>query len=211
MTKTRILIADDHQVVRKGVAAILGERPDWEICAEASTGRQAIAAAASLNPDVIVMDIGLPDMNGLDATRHILKENPQTEVLILSMHKSEQLVHEVLSSGARGYLLKGDNSAGDLVAAVDALRRHQPFFASSVLDPILRGYQAATPSSPLSLREREIVQLVSEGKSNKEISIALGITVKTVETHRAHIMAKLDLHSVPDLVRYALRNHIIEP
>lgn len=211
MTKTRILIADDHQVVRKGVAAILGERPDWEICAEASTGRQAIAAAARLKPHVIVMDIGLPDMNGLDATRHILKENPQTEVLILSMHKSEQLVHEVLSSGARGYLLKGDNSAGDLVAAVDALRRHQPFFASSVLDPILRGYQAATPSSPLSLREREIVQLVSEGKSNKEISIALGITVKTVETHRAHIMAKLDLHSVPDLVRYALRNHIIEP
>ena len=211
MTKTRILIADDHQVVRKGVAAILGERPDWEICAEASTGSQAIAAAARLKPDVIVMDIGLPDMNGLDATRHILKENPQTEVLILSMHKSEQLVHEVLSSGARGYLLKGDNSAGDLVAAVDALRRHQPFFASSVLDPILRGYQAATPSSPLSLREREIVQLVSEGKSNKEISIALGITVKTVETHRAHIMAKLDLHSVPDLVRYALRNHIIEP
>jgi DNA-binding NarL/FixJ family response regulator len=211
MTKTRILIADDHQVVRKGVAAILGERPDWEICAEASTGRQAIAAAARLKPDVVVMDIGLPDMNGLDATRHILKENPQTQVLILSMHKSEQLVHEVLSSGARGYLLKGDNSAGDLVAAVDALRRHQPFFASSVLDPILRGYQAGTPSSPLSLREREIVQLVSEGKSNKEISIALGITVKTVETHRAHIMAKLDLHSVPDLVRYALRNHIIEP
>ena len=211
MKKTRILIADDHQVVRKGVAAILGERPDWEICAEASTGRQAIAAAARLKPDVIVMDIGLPDMNGLDATRHILKENPQTEVLILSMHKSEQLVHEVLSSGARGYILKGDNSAGDLVAAIDALRRHQPFFASSVLDPILRGYQAATPSSPLSLREREIVQLVSEGKSNKEISIALGITVKTVETHRAHIMAKLDLHSVPDLVRYALRNHIIEP
>jgi DNA-binding NarL/FixJ family response regulator len=211
MTKTRILIADDHQVVRKGVTAILGERPDWEICAEASTGRQAIAAAARLKPDVVVMDIGLPDMNGLDATRHILKENPQTQVLILSMHQSEQLVHEVLSSGARGYLLKGDNSAGDLVAAIDALRRHQPFFASSVLDLILRGYQAGTPSSPLSLREREIVQLVSEGKSNKEISIALGITVKTVETHRAHIMAKLDLHSVPDLVRYALRNHIIEP
>jgi len=211
MTKTRILIADDHQVVRKGVATILGERPDWEICAEASTGRQAIAAAARLKPDVVVMDIGMPDMNGLDATRHILKENPQTEVLILSMHESEQLVHEVLSSGARGYLLKGENSAGDLVTAVDALRRHQPFFASSVLEPILRGYHAGTPSCPLGLREREIVRLVSEGKSNKEISSALEITVKTVETHRAHIMAKLNLHSVPNLVRYALRNHIIEP
>ncbi|MBZ5624536.1 MAG: response regulator transcription factor [Acidobacteriia bacterium] len=209
MTKTRILIADDHQVVRKGVAAILGERPEWEICAEASTGREAIAAAARLKPDVVVMDICMPDMNGLEATRHIVKQNPQTQVLILSMHQSEQLVRDVLASGARGYLLKGDVS-GDLVAAVDALGRQKPFFTSSVVEAILSGYQAGGSSSQLTLREREILQLVAEGKANKEIAAALNITVKTVETHRARIMAKLDLHSVPDLVRYALRNHIID-
>jgi len=209
MKKKRILIADDHQVVRKGVAAILGERPEWEICAEAATGTQAIAAAARFKPDVVVMDICMTDMNGLDATRQILKLNPQTEILILSMHESEQLVRDVVASGARGYLIKGDG-AGDLVAAVEALSRHKPFFASSVVEEILGGYQAAGAPGQLSSRERQIVQLVAGGKANKEIATALDITVKTVETHRAHIMAKLDLHSTADLVRYALRNHIIE-
>jgi DNA-binding NarL/FixJ family response regulator len=209
MTKMRILIADDHHVVRKGVAAMLSERADWEICAEASTGRQAIAIAARLKPDLAVMDICMPDMNGLDATRHILRQNPQTRVLILSMHESEQLVREVLASGARGYVLKGDGGS-DLIAAIDALQRHKPFFASNVVEAILRGYRGEGSTNQLSSREREIVQLVSEGKSNKEIAAALHITVKTVETHRARIMSKLDLHSISDLVRYALRNHIIE-
>ena len=209
MKKMRILIADDHQVVRKGVAAILGERPEWEICAEAGTGREAVAAAIRLKPDIVVMDICMPDINGLEATRHILKQNPRTQVLILSMHESEQLVRDVVACGARGYLMKGD-SAGDLVAAVDALCRRQPFFASRVVEAILGGYQAAGSPGQLSPREREIVQLVAEGKSNKEIASALDITVKTVETHRARIMAKLDLHSAADVVRYAIRNHIID-
>lgn len=209
MSNSRILIVDDHKVVRKGIAAILGERPEWKICGEASTGRQAVAAAASLKPDVVVMDLCMPDLNGLEATRQILKQNPQIQVLILSMHESEDLVRDVLSAGARGYLVKGDG-AGDLVAAVDALCRRKPYFASSVVESILRGYNPRGYSSQLSPREREIVQLVSEGRSNKEISAALNVTVKTVETHRARIMAKLDLHSVPGLVRYAVRNRIIE-
>lgn len=209
MKKTRILIADDHQVVRKGVAAILSERPAWEICGEAANGRQAITLAARVKPDIVVMDICMPDMNGLEATRRILKRNPQMQVLILTMHESEQLVRDVISSGARGYLLK-DDDPNDLVAAVDALCRRKPFFASSVAERIVRGYRSAGSAGPISPREREIVQLVAEGKSNKEIAAALEISVKTVETHRAHIMAKLALHSIPELVRYAIRNHIIE-
>ena len=191
------------------MAAILGERPDWEICGQAATGREAIAIAARLRPAVVVMDICMPDMNGLEATRAILKENPQTQVLILSMHESEQLVREVVASGARGYLIKGD-AACDLAVAVEALSRQKPFFASSVIQTIIDGYQSAGSQGQLSSREREIVQLVAEGKSNKEVAFALRITVKTVETHRARIMAKLDLHSTAGLVRYAIRNHIID-
>jgi DNA-binding NarL/FixJ family response regulator len=210
MKKTRILIADDHPVVRKGIRALLGGRPAWEICGEASNGREAVEAAAQLKPDVVIMDISMPELNGLEATRHILKDNPQIEVLILSVHESEQLVHDVLSAGARGYLLKSD-AGEDLVAAVEVLRRHKPWFTSKIAEVVLRGYVEGRPSSgPLGPREREIVQLVAEGRSNKEIAHNLGISVKTVETHRAHIMAKLGLHSVSDLVRYAIRNVIIE-
>jgi DNA-binding NarL/FixJ family response regulator len=218
MKKTRILLVDDHQVVRRGVAAVIGDaRPEWEVCGEASTGREAVAAAASLRPDIVVMDICMPDMNGLEATREILKNNPGTEVLILSMHESEQMVHNVLDAGARGYILKQD-AGNDLIAALEAVRQHKLFFTSRVSEVVLSGYLShagaeASPDAPsgrLSPRELEIVKLVAESKSNKEVANILLISVKTVESHRAHIMEKLGLHSIAELVRYAIRNNIVE-
>lgn len=219
MKKTRILVVDDHELIRRGVrGAIQQIRPEWEVCGEASTGREAVAKVATLKPEIVVMDISMPDMNGLEATRQILKDNPEIEVLILSMHESEQLVHEVLASGARGYVLKAD-AGDDLITALDALRQHKLFFTSKISEVVLRGYLADTkpersgiaPAGPLSPREREILQLVAEGKSNKETANTLNLSVKTVETHRASIMDKLDLHSVSDLVHFAIRNHIVEP
>ena len=214
MRKTRILIVDDHAVVRAGVAALLKGQPEWEVCGEASNGREAVAAAAQLKPDVVVMDITMPEMNGLDATSKILKENPHVEVLIFSMHESEQMVRDVLNSGARGYMLKTD-AGPDLLAALEALRQHKRFFTSKVAERVLRGYLAAPtreapPVCQLSPRERGIVQLLAEGRSNKEVSSVLNISVKTVETHRARIMGKLDLHTASDLIRYAIRNRIID-
>ncbi len=218
MKKTRILLVDDHHVVRRGVAGVIGDaRPEWEVCGEASTGREAVAAAASLKPDVVVMDISMPDMNGLEATREILKNNPGTEVLILSVHESDQIVHDVLAAGARGYILKQD-AGTDLIAALEAVRLHRLFFTARVSEVVLSGYlgRAAAgtlpdaPFSRLSPREIQIVQLVAESKSNKEVSNILHLSVKTVESHRAHIMEKLGLHSVTELVRYAIRNNIVE-
>jgi len=200
------------------VAGLLQDaRPDWEVCGEASTGREAVAAAARLAPDVVVMDISMPDMNGLDATREILKDNPRTEILILSIHESEQMVHDVLNAGARGYILKQD-AGTDLIAALEAVRQHKVLLTSRVSEMVLRGYlgrgvaeaPVGTLSSRLSQREREITKLVAEGKANKEVADILNLSVKTVESHRAHIMEKLDIHSVAELVRYAIRNNITE-
>jgi DNA-binding NarL/FixJ family response regulator len=217
MKKTRILLVDDHHVVRRGVAGVIGDaRPAWEVCGEASTGREAVAAAASLKPDIVVMDISMPDMNGLEATREILRSNPGTEILILSVHESEQMVHDVLSAGARGYMLKQD-AGTDLIAALEALRQHKLYFTPRVSELVLGGYlghaPAEVPDAPfsrLSPREFQIVQLVAESKSNKEVASILDISVKTVESHRSHIMEKLGLHSVTELVRYAIRNNIVE-
>jgi len=218
MWKTRILLVDDHQVVRRGVAGVIGDaRPEWEVCGEASTGREAVAAAARLKPDVVVMDISMPDMNGLEATREILKNNPGTEVLILSVHESDQIVHDVLAAGARGYILKQD-AGTDLIAALEAVRQHRLFFTARVSEVVLSGYlgragaeaSADAPFRRLTPREIQIVQLVAESKSNKEVSNILQLSVKTVESHRAHIMEKLGLHSVAELVRYAIRNNIVE-
>jgi DNA-binding NarL/FixJ family response regulator len=215
--RTRILIVDDHDVVRRGVVSMLSGRADFEVCGEARSGREAVTAASDLKPDVVIMDIGMRDMNGLDATRQILKDHPAIEILVLSMHDSEQLIRDVFACGARGYLLKSD-AGSHLFAAVDAVRQHKPYFTSSIAETILRGFlangapedQGNPAAESLTAREREIVQLVAEGKSSKEISSILNITAKTVETHRSNIMSKLDLHSVPELVRYAIRNHIIE-
>jgi DNA-binding NarL/FixJ family response regulator len=213
--QTRILVADDHEVVRRGFRALLETRSDWQVCGEAVTGREAVEKAVQSKPDVVVMDISMPELNGLEATRQIVKTAPQTQVLILTMHDSEELVKEVLTAGARGYVLKSD-AGRDLVAAVEAVRRRKPFFSSRVSEIVLDGYLNKDPDAPepkrsrLTPREREIVQLLAEGKSNKEIAVALNISVKTAETHRANIMNKLGLHSVTELVRYAVRNRIVE-
>ncbi len=212
MAALRILLADDHDVVRRGLRQMLEQRQDWEVCGEAGTGRQAVEMAAKLVPHVVVLDLTMPELNGLEATRQIRKAQPSTEVLIFTMHESEQLIREVLAAGARGYLLKSD-AAALIVSAIETLARHKPFFNSKVsetiLDAFLRRSDAdSPPSDPLTAREREIVQLLAEGKNNKQIAGLLGITPKTVETHRATVMRKIDAHSVVDIVRYAVRNKL---
>lgn len=211
----RIVVADDHEIVRRGLCALLRNQPDWEVCGEASDGREAVERALTLKPEVVILDIGMPNLNGLEATRQILKANPRIKILILTLHNSNQVVHEVLDAGARGFLLKTD-AARDLVTAVEALRRGKIYFtpkvAAMVLDGHLRkdsGSSEPPTRNRLTPREREIVQLLAEGKSSKEIAVALGLSVKTAETHRSNIMRKLGLHSVSDLVLYALRNNIV--
>ena len=211
----RILVADDHQVVRTGLRALLESKSGWQVCAEAGNGREAVEKAGQLKPDVAVLDIAMPLLNGVEATRQIRKLSPQTEVLILSMHDSELLIQEVLEAGAHGYILK-DDADRNLIAAVDALRQHKPYLSSRVSsavsaaaigDGATSGHSSRNRLTP---REREILQLLAEGKSNKEIAGYLGISVKTAETHRANIMLKMDFHSITELVRYAVRNKIIQ-
>jgi DNA-binding NarL/FixJ family response regulator len=214
--RLRIVIVDDHAVVRRGVRALLESQPGWEMAGEATNGREAVELVRRLRPDVVVMDLSLPELNGLDATRQIVKEVPGTEVLVLTMHHSEQLARDLLQAGARGYLLKSDADQS-LIAAVDSLRQHKPFLTSKVtefvLDDYIRRVEARDepPRDPITPREREIVQLLAEGSSNKETASALGVSVKTIEAHRANIMRKLRLRSVTDLVRYAIRNKIVQP
>ena len=219
MPQFRILIADDHEIVRRGLRAILSARPDWEIVGEVNSGRQAIDEVKKLRPHMVIMDVGMPELNGLDATRLILKDFPTTEILILTMHESEQLIREVLDTGARGYMLKSD-AGKDLVAAIDSLRNHKPYFTTRVSEVVLTGYlkgfgstseESTNVPSRLTTREREIVQLLAEGKRNKEVATSLNISVKTAETHRSRIMSKLQLRSIGELVRYAVRNRIVEP
>jgi DNA-binding NarL/FixJ family response regulator len=214
MKGTRILVADDHEIVRQGLRRLLETQPGWEVCGEAASGREAVAKARQLKPDVAVLDFGMPELNGAEATRQILKETPRTEVMILTMHDAEQLVREVLAAGAHAFVLKSDASR-DLVAAVQALLAHQTFLSPAVskvvVEGYLRGSEVEIPSDRLTPREREIVQVIVEGKSNKEIAASLNISVKTVEAHRSHLMHKLNLSSVTELVRYAVRNKIVEP
>lgn len=212
----RVLIADDHEFVRRGVRSLLSDVAGgrFEVCGEATNGREAVAKARELRPDVVVIDVSMPELNGLEATRRIHKEVPHAELVILTIHESEQLLFELLKAGARGYLLKSD-LARDLPAAVESAYRHRPVFTSHAARQVLEGYlkqaaRAGTPS-PLTPSERQIVQLLAEGKSNKEVADHQGISVKTAEAHRAHIMHKLGLGTISDLVHYAVRNGIIEP
>jgi len=218
MKPLRILIADDHDLVRRGVKALLHSRPDWQICGEAITGREAVAKAEELKPDIAILDISMPDLNGVEAARRIRKASTNTEVLILSMHYSDQLIREIIDAGVRGYIVKSDSDR-DLIIAVETLAKHRPFFTPLATEVILGnlntgGHVTKIPESirdRLTSREREIVQLLAEGKSSKEVATSLSLSVKTVETHRANIMRKLDLHNVSEVVRYAVRNKIVEP
>jgi DNA-binding NarL/FixJ family response regulator len=217
MKSLRILIADDHDLVRRGIRGLLQSYPGWSICAEAKTGREAVAKAEELKPDIAILDINMPNLNGLEATRKIRLVSPRTEVLILSMHCSDQLTREVVDAGARGYILKSDSSQ-DLAIAIETLANHKPFFTPDATEVILRGFNSggSVAEGPelirdqLTAREREIIQLLAEGRSAKEVATALSIKVKTAETHRSNLMRKLDIHSTSELVLYAVRNQIIE-
>jgi DNA-binding NarL/FixJ family response regulator len=217
VTPVRILIVDDHAVVRRGVRSLLESQPGWEIVGEAATGRDAVDMARRLQPDIVVMDLTLPELNGLDATRQILKDSPRSEILVLTMHHSEELAHNVLQAGARGYVLKSDADQS-LIAAVESLRQHKPFLTSTVTEFVLDDYMRRSEAQvdgvahvTVTGREREVIQLLAEGKSNKEAATALGISVKTIEAHRANVMRKLRLRSVSELVRYAIRNKLVQP
>jgi DNA-binding NarL/FixJ family response regulator len=218
MKTLRILIADDHDLLRRGVRVLLQTHPGWEVCAEASTGRDAVSKVEQLKPDIAILDISMPDLNGLEAARRIRKASPNTEVLILSVHYTDQLIRDILEAGIRGYIVKSDSDR-DLIIAVETLAKHKPFFTPRATEVILSdfntgGIRTELPESlpnRLTSRETEIVQLLAEGKSSKEVAASLNISVKTAETHRANIMRKLQLHTVSELVRYAVRNQIIEP
>jgi len=215
MSGLRILVADDHEIVRQGIRALVTAHPGWEVCAEATNGREAVEKTANLKPDIVILDIGMPSLNGLNATRQILQADPQTKVLILTMHESDQVVREVLGAGARGYLLKSD-AGRDLNTAIEALQRNKTFFTSKVAEMVLDNFRKGkskpegTLKDILTAREREVVQLLAEGKSTKEVAVVLGLSVKTAETHRSNIMRKLDIHSVSELVLYAVRNNIVQ-
>jgi DNA-binding NarL/FixJ family response regulator len=208
----RILVADDYELVRRGICSILKTQPGWIICGEAGDGLQAVQMAKDLQPDIVILDIGMPGINGLDATREILRQNHDQRVLILTVNNSELLIREVLSAGARGFVLKSD-AAHDLVNAVQALEHHRTFFTPKVQD-ILDNYFAPTSLNAipvLTFREREVLQLIAEGKTTREVAMQLGCSVKTAETHRNNFMQKLHLHSASEVVLYAIRNHIIRP
>jgi DNA-binding NarL/FixJ family response regulator len=210
----RILIADDHEVARKGIRALLESHVGWEVCGEARDGREAVDCASRLKPDVLLLDIGMPNLNGLDAARQILAVTPEARILILTVHDSEQVVREVLAAGARGFLLKSD-AGRDLMAAVEAMQHRRTFFTPRVAQMLLDGYLRPKESDALDKcvltpREREVIQLVAEGKTTKEVATALSLSVKTAETHRTNLMRKLDLHSIADLTLYAVRNGIVQ-
>jgi len=207
-------LVDDHDAVRKGVQAMLEAHPGWEVCAEASNGRTAVKLAMQYKPHIAVVDLELPDLNGLEATRQIKKELPETEVLIYTMYDTEELIRSVLAAGARGYVLKSD-SGQHLIDAIESLTRHKlfltPVASETVLESFLRSNRQEAEQSILTSREREIVQLLAEARGNKEIAAMLFISVKTVETHRASIMRKLRINSIVELVHYAIRNNLVGP
>jgi len=210
-----ILIADDHSVVRRGLRALLESHKDWRVCGEAANGIEAVEMAKKWRPDAVVMDITMSELNGVEATRQIRKISPETEVLILSMHDSEPLLQQGLQAGARGYILK-DDADKNLLAAVEAISKRERYLSPKIMQAVDRGKirldteNEEFPGNRLSARQREIVQLLAEGKTNKEAATILNISAKTVETHRAHIMLKLGLRSVTELVHYAVRNHLVK-
>ena len=214
----RILIADDHEVVRRGLCTLLQTHEGWEVCGEAKDGREAVEKAKQVRPDVVILDVGMPNLNGLAATRQLLQQNPQQKVIVLTITDSDQVIREALDAGARGFVLKSD-AARDLISAVEALQHNRMFFTPRVNDMVLAGFldrgrngsNGESPKLPtLTSREREVIQLLAEGKSSKEVASLLNLSTKTAETHRSNIMRKLDIHSIRDLVVYAVKNDIIQ-
>jgi DNA-binding NarL/FixJ family response regulator len=206
----RILLADDHAVVRRGLRSMLEERPDFTVCAEAGDGREATELALAHKPDVVVLDIALPLLNGVEVARQIRKGSPNTEVLVFTMQDNDALIGDVLHAGARGYLFKSESGA-EIINAVTALTRHLPYFSARVSETLLERFNngGSSRTNALSAREREVLQLIAEGNSNKEMARELDISVKTVETHRAAVRRKLNIRSAAELVRYAVRNKIV--
>lgn len=217
MDPLRILVADDHEVVRRGLVLLLQSHPGWEVCGEAEDGRQAVDKARELNPDIIILDVGMPNLNGLEAARQVLRRDPQSRILVLTFTDTDEVLRAVLDTGARGFVLKTD-AARDLVFAVEALQANKTFFTPRVAERLMEGFlEQSRPGSAqpilspaLTPREREIVQLLAEGKSTKEVALLLSLSVKTAETHRSNIMRKLNLHSVGGLVLYAIRHNMIQ-
>jgi two-component system, NarL family, response regulator NreC len=211
MKKIRILLADDHAVVRQGFRMILATEADMEIVGETSNGREAVALSEKLNPDVVVMDVAMPELNGIEATRRLAESVPHARVLALSMHKDSMYVREILRAGARGYLLK-DAFDHDLVAAVRAVAGGKGYLSPEISDAVLSDYRkhVTDPLDLLTSREREILQLLAEGKTNKDIASDLKLSVYTVDAHRGRIMEKLNLHSIGELVRFAVRSGLID-
>lgn len=218
MSAVRILVADDHELTRRGVQVCLESQPEWKVVGEAATGYEAVEKAKLLKPDVAVLDISMPQMNGLETTRQILEAVPQAEIVILTMHESEKLVQRALQAGARAFVTKSD-VAHHLVDAVNALRQHKAFFTSNAAAAVLESYLSSRGQAQkrqaskhdLTSRERQVLQLLAEGRSNKEIASILRISVFTAETHRHKIMRKLNLHSMNEIVRYAIRNQLLGP
>lgn len=217
MQTISILIADDHAVVRRGLRALLETQPQWKVVGEASNGREAVEKAELLHPKVVILDIGMPKLNGLDAAALIFKADPKTRILMLTMHAADELIQRTLRAGAGGYVLKSD-AERDLITAVEALLHNKMFFTAAasqvVLEHLREGHRKKDQdltTDRLSVREREVVQLLAEGKSNKEIGASLHISKRTVDHHRARIMDKLHVQSVGELVLYAVRNKIVEP
>jgi two-component system, NarL family, response regulator NreC len=207
----RVLLADDHAMVRKGFRLILENESDMEIVGEAGNGREAVEQTEKLHPDVVVMDVAMPELNGIEATRRVSSSSPRTRVLALSMHKDSVYVREILRAGARGYLLK-DSIDSDLVSAVRAVARGDGYLSPAVSDAVLSDYRrhVTDPLDLLTSREREVLQMIAEGKTNKEIASSLNLSVYTVDAHRGKIMEKLNLHSTGELVRFAVRNGLID-
>jgi two-component system, NarL family, response regulator NreC len=215
MNPVRILLADDHTVMRSGLRLLLERQPHLQVIGEAADGRQAVALSESANPDVVVMDIAMPNLNGIEATRQIVNRSPRTAIAILSMHSDESYVIRALKAGARAYLLK-DSAEADLLAAVRALTEGKSFFSPAISKILVEDYMRQLESRGaedtyelLTTREREILQLLAEGRTNKEVANMLNLSLYTVETHRTHILQKLNLHSVPELILYAVRKGII--
>src|SRR5580692_3035302 len=207
----RVLLADDHAMVRKGFRLILEAQPDMEIAGEAGNGRDAVELAEKLHPDVVVMDVAMPELNGIEATRRLAASSPHTRVLALSMHKDSVYVREILRAGARGYLLK-DSIDTDLISAVRAVAKGEGYLSPAVSDAVLTDYRkhVTDPLDLLTTREREVLQMIAEGKTNKEIATTLNLSVYTVEAHRGRVMEKLNLHSTGELVRFAVRSGLID-